>query len=211
MPLLSAGKHRSPRQGACFMEFASYLAGERWSDHPACTHPLIAALARNVNDLTTNAGREKLMPLVNRVVGLTSTDPVFAATIAMLAARAALPVVSLERQRALAAGMLSVLRRTDSRELRTIANAAFVHTPEARHWAEHYLASVNIPRRDSDRAHEAIVHTATIGIARACLSPNEPDADARLADLLTQVIETAEATLATPTEARAPSPRLVQI
>ena len=46
MPILSAGRHRSPRQGACFMEFASYLAGERWSDHPACTHPLLAALAR---------------------------------------------------------------------------------------------------------------------------------------------------------------------
>jgi len=29
------------------MEFASYLAGERWSDHPACTHPLLAVLARH--------------------------------------------------------------------------------------------------------------------------------------------------------------------
>ena len=51
VPVLSRGKHRSPRHGACFMELASYLAGERWSDHPACTHPLLAALARDVNDL----------------------------------------------------------------------------------------------------------------------------------------------------------------
>ena len=28
MPILSPGRHRSPRRGACFMEFASYLAGE---------------------------------------------------------------------------------------------------------------------------------------------------------------------------------------
>ena len=35
LPILSRGKHRSPRKGACFMEFASLLAGERWSDHPA--------------------------------------------------------------------------------------------------------------------------------------------------------------------------------
>ncbi len=28
------------------MELASYLAGERWSDHPACTHPLLAEAAR---------------------------------------------------------------------------------------------------------------------------------------------------------------------
>src|SRR4029079_8896408 len=46
MPELSRGKHRKPRQGACFMELASFLAGERWTDHPACTHPLLAALAR---------------------------------------------------------------------------------------------------------------------------------------------------------------------
>ena len=34
------------------MELASYLAGERWSAHPPCTHPLLAALARDVNDHT---------------------------------------------------------------------------------------------------------------------------------------------------------------
>jgi hypothetical protein len=32
-PILSPGKHRNPRTGACFMELASLLAGERWSDH----------------------------------------------------------------------------------------------------------------------------------------------------------------------------------
>jgi len=46
VPQLLPGKHRSPRKGACFMELASYLAGERWSDRPACTHPLLASLAR---------------------------------------------------------------------------------------------------------------------------------------------------------------------
>jgi len=28
LPVLSRGKHRRPRKGACFMELASYLAGE---------------------------------------------------------------------------------------------------------------------------------------------------------------------------------------
>ena len=51
VPILSRGRHRSPRRGACFMEFASFLAGERWSDHPRCTHPLLTQLARQVNDL----------------------------------------------------------------------------------------------------------------------------------------------------------------
>ena len=60
MPILSPGRHRSPRRGACFMEFASYLAGERWSDHPECTHRTLALLARMVNDRTSEAGRARL-------------------------------------------------------------------------------------------------------------------------------------------------------
>ena len=205
MPLLSAGKHRTPRQGACFMEFASYLAGERWSDHPACTHPLLAALARNVNDLTSIDGRDKLMPLVNRVVGLTTDDPMLASIIAMRAASAALPIVSMERQRALATGMLSLLGRADSPELRELADAAFEQTPDSRQWAERYLASARVTRRDGDRANEAIVHTATIGIALACTNPSEPSSDARLLTLLTEVIEAAEAMLTTTAEARTPA------
>ena len=55
LPVLSRGKHRNPRKGACFMELASYLAGERWSDHPACTHPLLAAIARLVNEFGRSA------------------------------------------------------------------------------------------------------------------------------------------------------------
>ena len=47
MPQLSRGKHRSPKTGACFMEFASFLAGEPWSDSPQCTDPMLAHLAVN--------------------------------------------------------------------------------------------------------------------------------------------------------------------
>lgn len=53
MPVLSRGKHYHPRSGGCFMELASYLASERWSDHPACTHPVLAEAARLVNDCTS--------------------------------------------------------------------------------------------------------------------------------------------------------------
>ena len=96
VPVLSAGRHRSPRSGACFMEFASYLAGERWSDHPACTHPLLAALARHVNDCTTSAGRQALVELVPSVIGLTSDDPHVDVRIALRSATTALPVVAAD-------------------------------------------------------------------------------------------------------------------
>src|SRR3954454_22273382 len=102
MPILSPGRHRNSRHGACFMEFASYLAGERWSDHPSCTHPLLARLARLVNDYTSDAGRQRLVCLIPSVVGLTSDDVRVDLRIALRAALAALPVLAEERQRSMA-------------------------------------------------------------------------------------------------------------
>ena len=110
VPMLSQGKHRNPRKGACFMELASVLAGERWSDHPACTHPLLAALARHVNDYTSDAGRRRLAELIPSVIGLTSDDPRVDARIALRCAMTALPVVSAERQRVMAVSVLTADR-----------------------------------------------------------------------------------------------------
>src|SRR4029434_3262757 len=109
-PILSPGKHRNPRTGACFMELASLLAGERFSDHPACTHPLLAAVARHVNDYTSDAGRSRLAELIPSVIGLTGDDRHIAAQIALGSARLALPVVAAEGQRVLAVGVLSCER-----------------------------------------------------------------------------------------------------
>lgn len=188
MPILSAGRHRSPKQGACFMEFASYLAGERWSDHPACTHPMLAALARDVNDLTGADTRNQLVPLIHRVVGLNSDDPRVTATIAMRAAAAALPVASLGRQRALAVGMLNLLANNGTPELRAMARDAFADAPDSERWAQRYFDARAVGNVFTDRAAVAIVHTAVTGIALACI----PDADARLATLLTTAIDDTE-------------------
>ena len=98
VPILSRGRHRSPRQGACFMELASYLAGERWSAYPACTHPLLAALARDVNDHTGDAGLARIAELVPSVIGLTGDDLHLDARIALVCARMALPVAAASRQ-----------------------------------------------------------------------------------------------------------------
>lgn len=191
LPTLSAGKHRNPRQGACFMEFASYLAGERWSDHPECTHPLLAALARDVNDLTSDSARSRLLPLVTRVIGLGGDDPRLAPAIAMTAAAAALPIASMERQRALAAGMLSLLAVAGNPGLQLLADEAFAQAPDTQRWARGFLASVALPNRFGPHASMAMVHSAVTGIAFACID----DPDARLAALLEQAISVAEGIL----------------
>jgi len=110
VPALSRGRHRSPRQGACLMELASYLAGERWSAHPACTHPLLAALARDVNDHTSDAGLTPLAVLAPSVIGLTGDDPRLDARIALVCARMALPVAAAGRQQIMAVSVLACER-----------------------------------------------------------------------------------------------------
>jgi hypothetical protein len=182
VPILSAGRHRSPKQGACFMEFASYLAGERWSDHPACTNAVLAALARDVNDLTSDRGRDALMPLVHRVIGLNGDDPRIGVAVAVRAAACALPVASMERQRALATGMLAFGAETQA------VQDALAAAPDAARWAQAYLVRTGSRGRSAERASYAMVHTAVVGIGLACVE----DPDARLRELLAAAIDDVE-------------------
>jgi hypothetical protein len=66
---LKSGSHRSFEQGACAMEVVSWLAGEPFSDHPACVSPCIGAFMRSWNDALPDADRHILIPLLAKVVG----------------------------------------------------------------------------------------------------------------------------------------------
>jgi hypothetical protein len=191
MPILSAGRHRSPRRGACFMEFASYLAGERWSDHPACTHGTLAHLARMVNDRTSDAGRARLTQLIPTVVGLTSDDPLLDVLLAVRAASVALPIAAEDRQRSQAVGVrvaLSVLAEYDGEfaaESRELAKDALRAAPTADAWAIRFIEKVGASRRGMTvRQCRNIVAGAVDGIAQACGG----DPDERLVALLTAAV-----------------------
>jgi hypothetical protein len=191
IPVLSKGKHRNPRKGACFMELASYLAGERWSDHPKCTHPLLAALAREVNDSVDDVTRLRLAPLIPDVIGLDTDDPRADAWIARTAALAALPVVAAEKQDITAVGLysserhLARLERRPLDELSPDVQAALDCVPHARDWARGFTATGWGPAGQFDRrSASVIVHTAVVGLAAACVD----DANDRLVALLTSTI-----------------------
>ena len=194
MPHLSAGRHRTPRRGACFMEFASYLAGERWSDHPTCTDRVLGSLARAVNDLVADDRRDELVTLIPRVIGLKGHGSRLGLIVALRAATAALPVASLERQRALAVGTIATLGLLEDRGavlpgLRDDAVAALEEVPDAARWAHEHLAAWQVRPADLVRnGCEAIVRTAALGIAQACVL----DPDDRLIALLVTAIEDAE-------------------
>jgi hypothetical protein len=190
MPVLSRGKHRSPRKGACFMELASYLAGEPWSDHPSCTHPLLAALAREVNDHVQDGARVGLAPLVPEVIGLNGDDPRVDAWIAREAALTALPLVSQEKQNVSAVALILCERQLAKLEGRPEkvspgTQAALDAVPHARDWARDFISTSWGPQDFSRRSAPAIVHKAVSGIATACVA----DPDRVLVELLSRTID----------------------
>lgn len=200
VPTLSAGRHRSPRKGACFMEFASFLAGERWSDHPACTDPTLGTLARAVNDTIRDERRGELVGDIPRVIGLKGDDVRLGLVVALRAAVMALPVASMERQRALAVGVIATMDALaelgiNRPRAQDDAEDALSQVPDAENWSRAHLADWRA--RPGDLARHgcgAIVRTAALGIAQACID----DPDTLLVAMLREAITDAEAFLGRP-------------
>lgn len=65
---LTRGRHHDPSDGACAMELASMLAGERFSDTPRCVCPAIAAFVRGYNDNLPDDQRQDLFACVVALV-----------------------------------------------------------------------------------------------------------------------------------------------
>jgi hypothetical protein len=207
MPVLSRGKHRTARKGACFMEMASFLAGERWSDHPQCTHPLLASVARMVNDSTSDGSRQQLAGLIPSVIGTSRDDPRWDVHIARRAALTALPIASAERQRVLAVGILGCERALAELETRPLddvsaeSREALADVPDAHRWAVRFSHEQQVPlKRFLASAAPAVVRIAVIAIANSWIV----DRDTALRDLLERVIAEVDALAAAATSGAAP-------
>jgi hypothetical protein len=189
VPILSPGRHRSPRRGACFMEFASFLAGERWSDHPSCTHPLLSQLARRVNDLISDEGRQQLVPLIPLVVGRRGDDRTW---LTLPVAVAAAPILDVPEptQRVLAAGLLSACRvcselGPDFAETERQARAGLDLVPGAVAWVERLGVAARIsPKIFANRCAPTMIRCAVDGID----ATGDADRDERLRALLETAI-----------------------
>ncbi|MGV9375788.1 hypothetical protein ACWDRB_08240 [Nonomuraea sp. NPDC003707] len=190
------------------MELASYLAGERWSDHPACTHPLLAALARLVNDNTSDESRAQLVHLVPTIIGLTSDDLRLDARIALRCATTALPVAAAERQLALAVSvlaaeeMLARLEGAPSGQLSERSRRAMEEVPHAAEQARRFSRAARITEKGFRRyAAPNAVQLSVVGIVQACIA----DPDALLRRLLEEAIDDCVTLTRTP-ERTAPAP-----
>jgi hypothetical protein len=167
------------------MEFASFLAGERWSDHPACTHPLLGQLARQVNDLIGDSGRQQLVPLIPLVVGRRGDDRTSLALPVAVAAGAILDVPEAT-QRVLAAGLVSAEQVCEEAgpDLAAIgreARAALDLVPGAVAWVKRLPAPPRVtPRIFTDRCAPTMIRATVDGI----VASGNPDLNARLQALL---------------------------
>jgi hypothetical protein len=87
LPVLHKGRHANPEEGACLMEYVSILAGEPFSDRPACVDPLLARLAWAVNDAAEDEVRAHLPGLAPRFIGTATSDPLVAPSIVVACCR----------------------------------------------------------------------------------------------------------------------------
>ena len=67
--VLSFGAHASFDDGACAMEWVSYIAGLGHTDAPECASPVLRDFTINLNDTWGPVQRQKLVPFLPRMVG----------------------------------------------------------------------------------------------------------------------------------------------
>jgi hypothetical protein len=67
--VLDKGSHSSFEEGACAMEWISYLAGEGITDAPECASPVLRTFTISLNDRWDDAPRQRLVPYLPRMVG----------------------------------------------------------------------------------------------------------------------------------------------
>jgi len=110
MPVLTRGKHRRPRSGACLMEYVSVLSGGPFTDAPACTDPTLAAIARAVNDYSGDAMRQRLALLASDLSVAGPLDLTAQQALARRCLLTALPHSCGTRRRVLIVGLLGLER-----------------------------------------------------------------------------------------------------
>jgi hypothetical protein len=167
------------------MELASVLAGERWSDHPTCTHPLLAQLARHVNDHTSDAGRQELTLLIPSVVGRRGNDRTRLTVAVAVAGRAILEVPEAT-QRVLSGGLLQAEQlcadaEPDLAATRREAQFALALVPGAVAWVERLGVRNRIGAKTfAKHCAPTMVRCAVDGV----VASRSPDRDLRLRALL---------------------------
>ena len=71
--LLTGSHDPNDEQRMCVMEAVAFLAGEEWSDHPACASRIVGTFLRQWNDVLPDDQRQELRQYIPRLVGSAGT------------------------------------------------------------------------------------------------------------------------------------------
>jgi hypothetical protein len=66
---LTVGDHDDGDDGMCLMEAVAWFAGEPWTSSPECASLLLGTFGRGLNDVLPDETRQRLVPLIPRIVG----------------------------------------------------------------------------------------------------------------------------------------------
>ena len=191
LPILSPGRHRRPRHGACLMEYTSLLAGERFSDSPQCTDPVLAALARAVNDYTGDGARQRLAPLAGDLTTANGGGDDTRRAIVRHCLLTALPFATGDRRRVVVVALLGLDRaaagqsRGWSGDMLTLdSELGLIGCAGELEAAQRYLEEWPVSLEDHTRRGMA----AAIEVAVATIASEAPDPDDVLCDLLADAV-----------------------
>jgi hypothetical protein len=71
---LEKGKHSDPSDGMCLLEAVAFVAGEPFTDRPACVSPVLAAFGRYLNDALPRERRQHLASLIPLLIGTVGAE-----------------------------------------------------------------------------------------------------------------------------------------
>jgi hypothetical protein len=87
VPWLRKGVGETPAYGGCILQVIDWIDRGKWTDQPECVHPVLAAVAIELNDRLDDRGRQRLLDLAPRLMGTASDDPMLTTRLACFAAR----------------------------------------------------------------------------------------------------------------------------
>ncbi|GAB2864484.1 hypothetical protein GCM10027074_34780 [Streptomyces deserti] len=163
LPAPGRFSHLHPDDGACLMETASLLATGRFTDSPPGTHPVLAALARAVNDAVDDPTRRTLWPLAADLADADPADRAYGPLLVGMAVDAARRVrpASLRLKRRSAACHARARRLAHTRTPTTparVADLLWWHGP-GHHHLEHALR-VLLTAPDADQRLSRLLRQA---------------------------------------------------
>jgi hypothetical protein len=199
MPSLAPGRHRWPSRRVCLMEYVAGLAGERRSDHPHCTDPALAAVARAVNDSVSESTRQDLAAFAPRLVRAHGGGAAATADVLRQCLSSAMRLADADRRQVLVVALLGAERAAAGRVagwspdmLSVDAEMVLMDCEDELDPAAQLVRCTRVGRREhAKRAVPAAVEAAVRTIATQA-----PDPDTALCRLLLDCLTTYEGSIA---------------